>query len=202
MLVTQLQRSNLLVIVLAAWILVGCTAPTPASVTSVPATVIPIKPSTATAETGATSTQVPAASPTSATSNIDPNEPNSGLTERGAIIFNTGRDPNGQPIAHSGGTMMMMTTSATCATCHGAHGQGLSTPRFVSPNITCRNLTDPAGMIEPDGGHGMKYTDALIRRAVTQGIDPEGQSLDPVMPRWQLTDAEWSALLAYLKTLP
>ena len=123
------------------------------------------------------------------------------LAARGAIIFNTGRDPNGQPIAHSGGTMMMM-TSASCATCHGANGQGLRTPMFVSPNISYRNLTDPAGMVEPDGEHGMKYTDDLIQRAVTQGLDPEGQSLDPVMPRWQLTDAEWSALLAYLKKLP
>lgn len=125
---------------------------------------------------------------------------NSNLAERGAIIFNTGRDPDGQPIANSGGTGMMMRTS--CATCHGANGRGLSTPSFVSPNITYRNLTDPAGMVEPDGGHGMKYTDDLIRRAVTQGVDPEGQSLDSVMPRWQLTDAEWSDLLAYLKMLP
>ncbi len=124
----------------------------------------------------------------------------SDLAARGAIIFNTGRDPDGQPIAYSGDTMMMM--RASCASCHGANGQGLRTPMFVSPNISYRNLTDPAGMVEPDGGHGMKYTDDLIRRAVTQGIDPDGQSLDSVMPRWQLTDAEWRALLAYLKKLP
>jgi cytochrome c oxidase subunit II len=124
--------------------------------------------------------------------------PNSDLAARGAVIFNTGNDPDGQPIPYSGGMMMR----ASCASCHGANGQGLRTPMFVSPNISYRNLTDPAGMVEPDGGHGMKYTDDLIRRVVTQGIDPEDQSLDPVMPRWQLTDAEWSALLAYLKTLP
>ncbi len=123
--------------------------------------------------------------------------PTSDLAERGAIIFNIGSDPNGQPIPYTGGMMMR----AACASCHGANGQGLHTPMFVSPNITYRNLTDPTGMVEPDGGHGMKYTDDLIRRAVTHGIDPDGQSLDPVMPRWQLTDAEWSALLAYLKTL-
>jgi hypothetical protein len=122
----------------------------------------------------------------------------SNLSARGAIIFNTGNDPNGQPIFYTGGMMMR----SSCASCHGANGQGLRTPMFVSPNISYRNLTDPAGMVEPDGEHGMKYTDDLIRRAVTQGLDPEGQSLDSVMPRWQLTDAEWSALLAYLKKLP
>jgi mono/diheme cytochrome c family protein len=118
--------------------------------------------------------------------------------ERGAWIFNTGTDPSGRAIPYSGGSMMR----ASCAGCHGADGRGLRTPMFVSPNITYRNLTDPAGMQEPDGERGMTYTDALIRRAVTEGIDAEGKSLAWPMPRWQLTDAEWSDLLAYLKTLP
>ncbi len=118
--------------------------------------------------------------------------------ERGAWIFNTGSDPNGQPIGYSGGMMM----SASCASCHGANGRGLRTPMFVSPNITYRNLTDPAGMVEPDGGRGMKYADDFIRRAVTQGLDAEGKPLDAFMPHWQLTDGEWNDLLAYLKTLP
>ena len=117
---------------------------------------------------------------------------------RGEWIFQTGTDPSGQPIAYSGGMMM----GAPCASCHGAEGHGLRTPMFISPNITYRNLTDPAGMLEPDGSHGMKYTDDLIRRAVTQGIDAEGKPLAWPMPRWQLTDANWNDLLAYLKTLP
>jgi Cytochrome c len=36
---------------------------------------------------------------------------------------------------------------------------------------------------------------------VTEGIDPEGNKLAQPMPQWQLTDQEWAALLAYLKTL-
>ncbi len=118
--------------------------------------------------------------------------------ERGQWIFQTGADPNGQPIPYSGGMMMQ----ASCASCHGADGHGLRTMMFVSPNITYQNLTDPAGFSEPDGTRGPTYTDGQIRRAVTQGIDPEGKPLDWPMPRWQLTDAEWTDLLAYLKTLP
>ncbi len=117
---------------------------------------------------------------------------------RGAWIFRTGADPDGQPILSSGGMMM----SASCAGCHGVGGRGLRTPMFVSPNITYRNLTDPEGMLEPDGTRGPTYTADQIRRAVTQGIDAEGQSLAWPMPRWQLTDDEWNDLLAYLKTLP
>jgi mono/diheme cytochrome c family protein len=118
--------------------------------------------------------------------------------ERGAAIFETGTDPGTGPIPYSGG--MMMRTS--CAGCHGLDGRGLRTRMFVSPNITYRNLTDPAGMLEPDGTRGMRFTDELIRRAVTQGLDAEGKPLAFPMPRWQLTDAQWNDLLAYLKTLP
>ena len=117
---------------------------------------------------------------------------------RGAWIFRTGADPNGQPIPFSGGMMMR----ASCADCHGVNGQGLRTPMFVSPNIAYRNLTDPAGMLEPDGARGPTYADGQIRRAITQGIDAEGKPLAWPMPRWQLTDGEWNDLLAYLKTLP
>jgi cytochrome c oxidase subunit 2 len=117
---------------------------------------------------------------------------------RGEWIFRTGTDPNGQLIPYSGGMMMSM----SCAGCHGADGRGLGTPMFVGPNITYRNLTDPAGMREPDGGRGPIYNDRLIHRAVTEGIDAEGKPLAWPMPRWQLTDRQWEDLLAYLKTLP
>ena len=118
--------------------------------------------------------------------------------ERGAWIFRTGDGPDGQPIPYSSGMMMR----ASCAGCHGVDGHGLRTPMFVSPNVTYRNLPDPAGMLEPDGTRGPTYTDDQIRRAVTQGIDAEGESPTWPMPRWQLTDGEWNDLLAYLKTLP
>lgn len=119
--------------------------------------------------------------------------------ERGQWIFQTGSDPSGQPISYSGGMGMMQ---GGCASCHGPNGHGLRTMMFVSPNITYRNLTDPAGFLEPDGTRGPAYTEDQVRRAVTQGLDPEGQSLNWPMPRWQLTDPEWNDLLAYLKVLP
>lgn len=118
--------------------------------------------------------------------------------DRGAWIFRAGTDPDGRPIPYAGGMMMPM----SCAGCHGVDGHGLQTPMFVSPNITHRNLTNPAGMLEPDGTRGPRYTDDLIQRAVTQGIDAEGKPLAWPMPRWQLTSREWGDLFAYLKTLP
>lgn len=115
----------------------------------------------------------------------------------GERIFRFGLDAEGNPIPRSGG--MMMRTG--CAGCHGRDGGGRSTAMFVSPDITYENLTDPAGMREPDGSRGDTFTDALIRRAVTEGLDAEGEPLSWPMPQWRLSDEQWSALLEHLKSL-
>jgi len=129
---------------------------------------------------------------------------------RGEAIFQSGVDANGNPIPRlgSGGGMMgsggMMGGGMMgdgCAGCHGSDGHGRRTATFTSPNITYGNLTDPQGMLMPDGTRGPAYTDAGIRTAVTRGIDPEGSQLEAPMPEWQLTGGEWSDLLTYLKTL-
>jgi hypothetical protein len=135
-------------------------------------------------------------------------------TAIGEALYQTGIGPDGAPIPRSesqtppgggmigGGGMMgggMMDSG--CASCHGTDGHGLATQQFTSPDITYANLTDPKGMLAPDGTRGPTYTDATLRRAVTTGIDPEGSHLDWPMPQWQLTTQEWDGLLAYLKTL-
>lgn len=117
----------------------------------------------------------------------------------GGRIFRYGLDDDGNVIPRSGGMMMMR---SGCAGCHGSDGTGRSTAMFVSPDITYANLTDPAGMREPDGSRGHVYTDETIRRAVTEGVDTEGEPLSWPMPQWRLTDGQWTALLDYLKTLP
>jgi cytochrome c553 len=115
----------------------------------------------------------------------------------GERIFRFGLDAQGNPIPRSGG--MMMQTG--CAGCHGRDGRGRTTGMFVSPDITHENLTDPAGMLEPDGSRGPTFTDEQIKRAVTEGVDPEGEDLSWPMPRWRLTDPQWTAVLGYLKSL-
>lgn len=119
----------------------------------------------------------------------------------GQQIFDTGTDASGQPIDRTGGTNMMgMMGQSGCASCHGTDGHGRSTPTIQAPDIIYSNLADPAGMRELDGSRGHVYTDSLIRRAVTQGVGADGDQLSTQMPRWQLTDQEWTALLTYLQT--
>ncbi|WP_242360287.1 c-type cytochrome [Anaeromyxobacter sp. SG17] len=119
----------------------------------------------------------------------------------GERIFDWGIGADGQPIVRSGGFGMMMMTRSGCAGCHGSDGHGLRTMMFTTPNITYPNLTDPSGLREPDGTRGPTYTDELIRRAVAEGVGADGETLDPRMPRWQLSGQDWDDLLLFLKTL-
>ena len=73
---------------------------------------------------------------------------------------------------------------------------------FVTPDIRYRNLTDPAGMVEPDGSRGDTFTEAQVRNAIVAGVDAEGKPLAWPMPRWQLTQQQMDSLIAYLKALP
>ena len=45
------------------------------------------------------------------------------------------------------------------------------------------------------------YTDALIKRAITQGLEADGKVMDWTMPRWQMSEDDFNALIEYLKTL-
>lgn len=45
------------------------------------------------------------------------------------------------------------------------------------------------------------YSDETVKRAITQGLDPSGKKLNRIMPRWKMTDEDFSELLAYLKEL-
>ena len=52
-------------------------------------------------------------------------------------------------------------------------------------------------------GSGMMvpYTDDLLKRAITKGIDANGESLDPTMPRWYMPEKDLNDLVTYIKTL-
>jgi hypothetical protein len=125
------------------------------------------------------------------------------FSSNGERIFFTGTNSRGERISYDGGPRMMMgMMRMSCADCHGSDGQGRRTMMFTTPNITYLNLTDPQGMLEPDGERGHTFTDADIKRAITEGLDPHGEPLDPLMPRWRMDDQDLNDLIDYLKTLP
>jgi cytochrome c oxidase subunit II len=115
----------------------------------------------------------------------------------GQQIYSTATDSSGYRIPYSGGMMM----ASTCAGCHGPDGHGRQTMMFTSPNITYANLTDPKGMLDPSGQRIAPYNDATLKRAITEGIDSEGNQLNWPMPRWQMPDGDLNDLISFLTTL-
>jgi hypothetical protein len=45
------------------------------------------------------------------------------------------------------------------------------------------------------------YTDELIKRAITEGLNPAGEPLDRTMPRWRMSEEDLDDLVEFLKTL-
>jgi mono/diheme cytochrome c family protein len=84
-----------------------------------------------------------------------------------------------------------------CATCHDPGDGSYSGRTTLAVGMAYpKNLTP-----DPDTGIG-GWTDAQITGAVRNGIDDQGQSLCPVMPRFDdLTDEQMRSLIDFLRNL-
>jgi mono/diheme cytochrome c family protein len=70
---------------------------------------------------------------------------------------------------------------------------------FDAPDIRYSTLTGEEHGDEHE--EHPPYTDETLKQAITQGLDPAGEPLDWVMPRWTMTDEQLDELLDYLKAL-
>ncbi len=142
-----------------------------------------------------------------------PNSRFSNFDSNGARIYFTARNEMGERIRYSGGSPsggMMMTSSLTCASCHGADGRGgLHTMHMQvmdAPDIRWSALSSGEhGDHDDDGGedHGeAAYDQDDFFRAVREGIEPGGHTLSSDMPRWRMSDDDLTDLLHFLETLP
>jgi ABC-type branched-subunit amino acid transport system substrate-binding protein/mono/diheme cytochrome c family protein len=118
---------------------------------------------------------------------------------RGRALFLTGRTDEPAPYAAVGaGNVQLPATAVPCGSCHGRDGLGGAERGGWPPNITWPVLSAPD--VTP-GRTRPPYSETLVVRAVTMGIDAGGNRLDPVMPRFHLSMADAAALLAYIKRL-
>ncbi len=125
--------------------------------------------------------------------------PDGDFESNGQQIFLTGVSRRGV-VRISGGPIWFQMHGGGCATCHGPDGRGGTVTmmgRLEAPDITYENLTSES---EAEEHGGVRYTDALIKRAVTRGIDAGGDRLNSNMPRWRMSDADFDDLLDYMKT--
>ena len=115
----------------------------------------------------------------------------------GERIFLSGVGTGGEDIARSapngpGGSPMM--GDGGCGSCHGADGRGRTIRVMGGATVDAPDITYDE-LIE-DG-----FTDATIAAAIRDGVDEKGEQIDEAMPRWQMSQADVDATIAYLKVL-
>ncbi|MGQ9626654.1 MAG: c-type cytochrome [Anaerolineae bacterium] len=122
------------------------------------------------------------------------------FSSNGEQIYFTSTSQRGTPILSDMGMGMM--SMMTCASCHGPDGQGgriwMMMRAFVAPDIRYKTLTSREHAEEEKH---KPYTDEDIKRAITRGVEPDGEMLDWPMPRWTMSEEDLNDLLEFLKTL-
>ena len=129
-----------------------------------------------------------------------------GLTlaeSRGKQIYVQGTSQSGREVfAYVGeASLEMPGASMPCANCHGLDGLGKREGSINPSDITPESLTKPYGVIHADGRKHPAYTPGGFAAAITRGIDPAGNLLSKVMPRYSMTPDDLRDLIAYLARL-
>jgi mono/diheme cytochrome c family protein len=102
------------------------------------------------------------------------------------------------------GMQRMRGGEMSCATCHGPDASGGTVPMMMgsikAPDIRWNHLVEEQHLDEHNEEHPA-YTAESFKRAVTQGLDPSGEELHWMMPRWVMTDTQLDDLIDYLQTV-
>jgi len=83
----------------------------------------------------------------------------------------------------------------SCVDCHGPRGEG-GPIRYC---IECHGEESPmASFRAPPLTY---YGDEVMKRAIIEGVGPDGRPLFTPMPRWSMSDEDLADLLAYLRSI-
>lgn len=125
----------------------------------------------------------------------------------GEMIFYTGINENGDRIQFDGGPGWIYMHGGACVSCHGEGGKGGVVPHMCyeeAPSITYHDLTEEEHEEHAKEGEEEAhppYTDETIKKAISEGLNPAEEELDPCMPRWEMSDEDLEDVLEYLKGL-
>jgi ABC-type branched-subunit amino acid transport system substrate-binding protein len=122
---------------------------------------------------------------------------------RGKQIYLKTISPSGEEIKAFVGIASVEAPGAVmaCVNCHGSDGRGRPESGIQPSNITWKELTKPYGVKHSSGREHPAYTEMTVARAITKGLDPAGNRLDPAMPVYTMPADDLKALIAYLKRL-
>ncbi|MCU7803257.1 MAG: hypothetical protein KZQ96_08685 [Candidatus Thiodiazotropha sp. (ex Lucinoma borealis)] len=124
----------------------------------------------------------------------------------GKQLYTDGLLPSGEPVkAVVQGDIQVEGNQLICETCHRRSGMGSTEGQQVVPAIAGHILFKPLKLptsrppeppIYRDG-----YTKQSLMRAIRDGVDVNGEPLDPFMPRYNIDEATLDGLTTYLDTL-
>jgi hypothetical protein len=131
--------------------------------------------------------------------------------ETGMRIYRDGLLPSGavlRGVLRNGAELSG--ADAACVKCHRRSGlgggEGQKTIRPIAGRLLFTRPAAPAtqrARVRPEGAQARPpYTVETLARALREGIDPAGRSLDELMPRFDMSDADVAQLASYLKSLP
>jgi ABC-type branched-subunit amino acid transport system substrate-binding protein len=118
---------------------------------------------------------------------------------RGRFIYRKGEIPSGQPITAVTGKTELKGKLVPCGSCHGLDGRGRAEGSVVPPSIRWEDLIRPRRL--SGGRERNPYSEGLVVRAITMGLDSSENRLNAVMPRFALSQTDAQDLIAYLKQL-
>jgi hypothetical protein len=130
-------------------------------------------------------------------------------TPPGESIYRLGILPSGRPLtAKRDPDLQISGSDAACVNCHRRSGLGEYEGRISIPPISGPYLFHPRAKDRDDldlpfvdtmRADRDPYTDVTLARAIRSGEDAQGQTLNFLMPRYALSDADMAALTDYLK---
>jgi cytochrome c oxidase subunit II len=130
------------------------------------------------------------------------------FSSNGERIYYAAVSESGNPISFTMGKMGMTAPAMSCVSCHREDGKGGTLKMMMRtievPDIRYETLTAEENAHgetgEGDMGHA-PYTEETIKKAITEGIQPDGSVLKNSMPRWNMSEGDLDDLIGYLKTL-
>ncbi len=109
-------------------------------------------------------------------------------TGNGRLIFLTGKDSQGFRI-----NAQHPPLRTSCAACHGANGAG--GVRLPGGAVSADLRQKALAAVKP------AYTLQSLERAISTGVDNQGKTLNPVMPRWKITSRDLHDVAEFVQTL-
>ena len=124
----------------------------------------------------------------------------------GKSLYKQGILPNGELVkATIQGDISVEGDQLICETCHRKSGLGSTEGQQVVPAVAGSVLFKPLKLPTSKPPEPPVYREAYTREtlmaAIRDGVDANGQPLDPFMPRYQIDDEALDGLMAYVSTL-